>query len=333
MSGATSGRKSWIGIAKETTPGVPVTPSTYIPFNSNTLLGKHEPVGDDEAFGVRDAEFGSSVKGKRFGEGEIGILAESVNVGYLIGGAFGTFGSPSDLGNGVYRHEFTRNNSDTPQTFSITNDRSIDRELYTYAVINQFNLNFADGEAHANATIMSRFPVTTASGTLTLVSGVFFTFRNAQVQLGANLSAAQSAAKTEVENLTFNINNNAEMIYRSAVVDGSRSDPGDVSLIAMGKFEVSGEITLLFENTTQRDNYYNLSKQALVLSLVTDRDIGGGENDKLEIQVPKLRIQERSMETGIDDFFSETLSFIGEYDSVQSMTAKAILTNRKASYG
>jgi len=329
---AVSGRKGWIGIAKEATPGVPVSPSTYIPFNSNTLLGKHEPVGDDEAFGVRDAQYGSSVKGKRFGEGEIGILAESTNIGYLIGGAFGTFGTPSALGDGVYSHEFTRNNSDTPQTFSVTSDRSTDRELYTYAVINQFSLNFADAEAQATATIMSRFPVTTASGTLTLVSGVLFTFRNAQVQLGANITAAESAVKTEVESLTFNINNNAEMIYRSAVVDGSRSDPGDVSLIAMGKFEVSGELTMLFENTTQRDNYSNLSKQALVLNLITDRDIGGGENDKLLIEIPKMRIQERSMETGIDSFFSETLSFVAEYDSTLSRTSRAILTNRKVSY-
>jgi len=320
------GRKGWLGVAKETTAGVPVTPADYIPFVSNTLQGKQESIADTAAYGIRDEQSENSKDGQKHGEGTLEINMDATNVGYFVLAAMGSQSNNSE-GDGVYTHTFSRNNSNTPQTLSLTYDKSVSgsRELFTYATVSSLQLSFStDNEfAQASAEVMSRFPVATSSGTLSTTSGSLLCFKMAEVQFGTDLTAAEAASPTKVTNFSVTINNNSDMRWRSG--------DNDVSFIDVKNFMIEGEVDLFFEDTTERDNYYNNTKQAAIITL-TGNGIGNDMEEFVKIRIAKMRYSDHEIETGIDDLFASTITFTGEYSSSDSKTMDVQLRNRKASY-
>ena len=322
------GRKGWLGVALEATAGVPVTPAAYVPYTENTLQGKHEPIGDTAAYGIRDEQSENSTSGQKRGEGTIAVNLDTKSSPYFLYGAMGTLSTSND-GNGVYTHTFSRNNSNTPKTLSLTFDKSVtsSRELFTYSTLNSFNLSFStDNEfAIGSAEVLSRFPVTTTSGTLATTSGTLLSFKDAEVQLGTSLSDAEGNACTKVDNFSLTVNNNAESQWRSC------SNDGDVDFISVKNHMVEGEMTIYFENVTERDNFYNLTKQAAIITLTGD-GIGGGLSEFVKIRIAKFRYQDNEIETGIDDLLAQTLSFTAEYSSTDSKTVDIQVRNRTATY-
>lgn len=320
------GRKGWVGFAKETTPGVPVTPADYIPFVESTLQGKHEPIADMAAYGIRDEQSENSTVGQKRGEGTFSINMDPVNSGYLFLAAMGSQ-SNNNEGGGVYTHTFSRNNSNVPQTLSITFDKNItsSREIYTYSAVNSLEISYStDNEFGVIAAdIMSKFPVTTTSGTLSTTSGTLLSFKDAQLQFGTNLTDAEGNSQTKIRNFSMTINNNSEQYWR----DGSN----DVDLIAHKNFMIEGEIQLFFEDVTERNNFYNLTKQAAIITL-TGAGIGSGLNEFVKIRIPKFRYSDADIEVGIDDLMGISLSFTAEYSSADSKTIDLQLRNTKASY-
>ena len=320
------GRKGWIGVAKETTAGVPVTPADYIPYVASSLQGKHEPIADVAAYGIRDEQSENSTVGQKHGEGTVELNMDATNVGYFMLAAMGTQANNAE-GGGVITHTFSRNNSNTPQSLSLTFDKSVSssRELFTYATVSTLELSYStDNEfAKCSAEILSKFPVTTTSGTLTTTSGSLLSFKNAQLQLGASLTAAESATPTKVTNFSVTINNNSDMHWR----DGDN----DVSFVDVKNFMVEGEIDLFFENVTERDNYYNLTKRSAIITL-TGNGIGNLMSEFVKVRIAKMSYRDFEVETGIDDLFATTITFTGEYSSTDTKTMDLQLRNRKASY-
>lgn len=323
---ATQGRQGWVGFATETTAGVPVTPADFIPFTESTLQGRHEPIANVAACGIRDEQSEGSREGQKKGEATFSVNMDPTNTGYLIFAAMGAQANNDETG-GVYTHTFSRNNSNVPQTLSVTFDKSVanSREIYTYATVNSLEISYStDNEfAIVSADMMSRFPVTTVSGTHTTTSGTLMSFKDAQLQLGTDLSDAEGSSQTKIRNFSMTINNNSEQYWR----DGNN----DVDFIAHKNFMVEGEIQMFFEDTTERDNFYNLTKQAAIITLTGD-GIGVGLNEFLKIRIPKMRYSNADIEMGIDDLIGITLSFTAEYSSVDSKTVDVQLRNRKASY-
>lgn len=316
------GRLRWVGIAIESSPGVPKTPANYLPFADFPMMEVVEKVGDIQARGVRDAESENSQILKTSGKGTLKMTLDPTYAPYLLKLALGT-STPTSLGSGVYSHAMSRNNSNTPTTASITVDRVVDRQLATYCVVNSLSLSFKDNLAEISADILSRLPITTASGTLTLASGTLYAFNDAVVQLGSTLTAAGNAVQTRVSSFDVKIENDAELVYQS----GS-TDPAAIPVKA---FKVSGSFSLLFESTTQRDAYRALSKQALIVSF-NGNGIGGGFSELVRLRLAKLRTESYSIDSGLDNLVMETVSFIGEYSSGDTETVDAVIQNRLSDY-
>src|SRR5690606_1920025 len=119
---------------KETTPGVPVTPSDYLTtVVSQDLMERAEPIGDIAIKGIRDGQYGS-VLGKVWGEGSFTVNLDERLVGHLFLGLLGTVNS-STVSGSIKDHTFSRNNSNTPQTYSLYVDRVTDRKLFPYTVM------------------------------------------------------------------------------------------------------------------------------------------------------------------------------------------------------
>jgi hypothetical protein len=149
------------------------------------------------------------------------------------------------------------------------------------------------------------------------------TFRNAQFAFGANVSAAQGAANLKTHDLKFNIKNNTEVVHAHGAATPRSINNKD--------FDPSAEFTLYFENTTDRDAYYNQSKQAASLQFIGNQ-IGGGLSEFVKINLYQVSMETLTLETGLDSFYAEKVKLDAEYDTVNSKTMDIQIQNTKALY-
>lgn len=316
------GRKGWIGVALESTPGSPETIDAYVPFTENTLEGKQEPIPNEAAYGVREKTF-DAVEGKKWSEGSIGINCDATNVGYFLVAALGS-NSPSNVAGSVYDHTITRNNSNTPQTMTITQARgSIDKQYYRNVAVKTLEFSVADALVDVKANLLGKFPITTTSGSLTTASGGLFSFADAEFSFGASVGAAGSADNLKPHDMKFTIENNT--------VANFRHGSNEPDTIDHGEFEAMAEGTLYFEGTTQRDNFYNLSKQAASFRM-TGAGIGGGYQEDLEFRMYRTHYEGFELETGLADFYAEKFTVRCDYDNANSKSVDAVLRNTTSAY-
>lgn len=316
------GRKGYIGIGLESTPGAPVAIVDYVPFTSNTLTGKHTPIANEAAYGVRERVF-DAVAGKQWSEGAIGINCDATNVGYFLNMALGT-DTPANVAGSVYDHVFTRNNSNTPKTATIVSARStIDKQYYRNSTAKTLTFTASDALVEANVSLLGKFPITTTSGSLTTASGSVFSFADARFAFGANVAAAGSATNLKPHDFTLTLENNSVATFRHGSTNPDTIDQGE--------FEATAAGTLYFEGTTNRDAFYNNTKQAASWK-VTGPGIGGGYFSSLEVRMYRTFYEGFELETGLANYFAEKFTVRCAYDNANSASVDAVLRNTKASY-
>lgn len=316
------GRKGWIGAALESTPGAPETIDDYIFCMTNTLEGKHEPIPNEAAYGVRERVF-DSVEGKKWSEGELSINCDSKNVGYFLVPALGT-DTPALVSGSVYDHTITRNNSNTPQTLTVTQARgAVDKQYYRSLAIKTLEFSVTDALVEAKASVLGKFPITTTSGSLTTASGSLYSFASTRFAFGATVSAAGSATNLKPHDMKLTLENNSVATFRH----GS-NEPDTIN---HGEFEAMAEGSLYFENTTQRDYFYNLTKQAASLKF-TGVGIGSGLTESLEFRMYRTYYESFELETGLADFYAENFTVRCGYDNANSKSIDAVLRNTKSAY-
>lgn len=319
--GLNIGRKGWVGIGLQSGFQVPATIADYVDFTDNSLHGQVEQLQVDHATSQRD-KLASTVTGKQWSEGDFSMYADSNKIGYFLVSALGTVQTAS-LGGGVYRHTITRNNSNTPQYLTITNDRAVDREIYADICVDELELDIADDIAEAKMKLVGNYPQTTTSGVKTTTSGNVFNFANANFAFSTTISGAQSATNLRPHDFKLTINNNAEAVHAHGY-----NTPRSVNY---KEFEASAEFNLYFENTTDRDAYYNQSKQAASLQLLGN-GIGGGNRESLAFNFYKTSVESFELETGLDDYYAEKVKLACEFDAATQRTIDAVATNRTSIY-
>ena len=327
------GREPYIGVGIETTPGTGVVAKKYLPFVACTLHGKHEPLEDEAAKGVRDKTWGV-VGGKKHGEGNVEIHVDAENAPYLLYPALGSISSDTASGEStVYDHVITRKTTSTPKTLSIVYNDTQDTRKFTYATINTLDLAVSDGLATITAGILSKFP-TTGTASLSITEERILAFKDYTIKFGsgatgtAALAAANSAAATKVRSFSLKINNNAEAIYQSG--DASAQD------VTVSQFEVDGEYTIFYESTTERVFYETLLNgsnpvKAMIITFTGD-SIGNTHSETIKIEIPNFFIKDRGVDTGIAGFITESPSFVATYDPTEAVSIRVTVTNTTSSY-
>lgn len=318
------GRLGYLGLAIEATSGTPEsTPDIFIPFVENDLRGHHEPLLDNSSRTSRVKDY-SSVVGKQWGEGSVTMYLDSNNCGYLLKMGFGTeLRTQKSATPPVHDHLMIPTVSGNGVTSAtLWNSQGVDAEQFAYAAVDTLELEVStDGIATLKAGFMSKLPSTVSAPTLTTVSGTLFTWKDMSARFGSTVTAARSASATKLTNFKLSLANNLTLNYKS----GSASP----DTITTGPVEVTGEYTLFFENATDRDAYYNLTKRSMVVTLA-GAGLGVGYTEQLEIVIKKMHIEDMDMETGLDDLFAITAQFRAEWDQDQAGFVEATLRNGKA---
>jgi len=316
------GRKGWVGVALETTPGVPVPQTDVVPFTENTLMAKHEPIPNEAAYGVREKTF-DAVIGKKWSEGSISINADMDDTGLFLVAALGS-NSPANVAGSVYDHTMTRNNSNTPQTLTINQARgSIDKQYYRNVAVKTLEFSVSDALVEAKASLLGKFPITTTSGSLTTASGGIYSFADSRFAFGSTVSAAGSATNLKPHDFKLTLENNTTAVFRH----GS-AEPDTIN---HGEFEATVEASLYFEGTTQRDDFYALNRNAASWK-VNGGGIGGGYSSSLEVRMYRTYYEDFPLETGLSDFYAVKFKLRCAYDNANSKSVDAVLRNTRSSY-
>jgi hypothetical protein len=313
------GRLGLLGLGIEGTPGTVVPATTTVPFITNSIEGKHEPQKDIAARGSRAQNF-TSVIGKQWGEGDLEVNVDTLNIGFFLKLATGTE-IVNTIQTGVYDHLFyTTVSGNTPLAASIYNYQGVDTQVYASMVIDKMDLTIKDAFMTAKATFKGFFP-TAGSFAATTVSGTLINFDNYKIQLGSSLVAAASASKTAISDFTISINNNAEVIFESGQSTPSR--------VFWKELVVNGEFTQFFETTTQRDNYYNLNKQSMIVT-ASGVALPGSNIESLTIDISKMAYTDVKIDTGLENFFAIKTSFVAEVDVLQGKQYDITLRNYRS---
>lgn len=301
------GRLGYVGLGLESSPGSAAAASVYLPFTDVSIRGHHEALENIASKSSRLMDK-DSVVGKKWSEGDLKIDLDTHNSGYLWKMALGNevlaTGTPNN-------HTFYATYSgNTPKTATIIYGRDTDVEQYTQVACDELKMEVSDGLAEITASVMGAFPTTGATQTPTTTSGTVFSFKDLNVKFGTDLTTAAAASATAVNDLSLTIANNVEVIHRS----GS----SDVSTIRTKGMRVSGSYTLFFDSETDKNAYYNLNKRAMQLSFT------GNANEQLRIRIPRFRLSEGEISTGLDDFFVIKAEFVAE-DFVDATTSTRLI--------
>ena len=311
------GRTGSLGLAIEASPGsANITAAVFIPYTDISLRGHHEPLENISSRASRLMDSDSSL-GRRWSEGDVSMLCDVVNSGYLFKLALGneqlTTGSPDN-------HTFyTTVSGNAPKTATLIQSRGqTDVEQYVYSAVDELTLEVSDGLATLTASFQAKHPVAGTGQTETTTSGTVLGFKDYFVQFGNTLTAAGTAATTPLSEFSITFANNLEVIHRSG------SD--NVSAIRTKGFKCSGSYTLFFDSVTDRDAYYALTKRSMIMTA------SGNVSESLRIRIPEFRLDEAEVSTGLDDFYTVTANFTAE-DDVDSgaRLVDVRLQNEKAS--
>jgi hypothetical protein len=295
-----TGRRGTLGAAVVVTSGNSAQSKVYLPFLENTLQEMHEPIADNSARGVRDTEGNMSVVGKKWGEGNIKMVLDPEQAPILFAGALGT-SSITSLGNGLYRHFFTRKSANEITSINFYVDRGTDKVDFSFAGIDQLDLEFSEDVATLTAQVLSAYP--TVRPTALVETGVYttdtpplYTFKDAKVYLGTNGAASTTLALREC---SISLKNNLEAIYAP--------NDNDIDRIVSKGFECNGSMRLLLEDETYKTAFSSLTKYSL--AIVFNESATTGE---IVIYVPRIRIQGYKQDRPIDDLEEQTIEFIAE---------------------
>lgn len=318
------GRIGYLGLAVEATPGTPESaPDIFIPFTENSMRGHHEPLFDNASRSSRVKDYGS-VAGKRWGEGSVTMYLDSINAGYLLKLAMGqearTLKNTTPPVHDHLMYPTVSGNAATAAT--LWDFKGVDAEQYSFAAIDTCEIEIGtDGIATITGGFMSKAPATVSAPALTTTSGTLYTWKDMNARFGSTVNAARLASATKINDLKLTIANNLSLNYKSG------SNQPDT--ITYGPVEVVGEFSLFFENVTDRDAYYNLTKRSMVVTL-TGASLGSGFGEQIEIVLKKITLEDIDMETGLDDLFAIKCNFRAEWDQDQAGYAEVTVRNGKA---
>jgi hypothetical protein len=317
------GRQGFLGLGIESTPGTSVAATTTVPFVANTIKGKHEIQKDIAARASRAQNY-TSVTGKQWGEGDVTVNIDTLNSGFLLKLATGTEIVNTISAPNVYDHIFyTTISGNTPLTATLYNYQGVDTQQFASMAVDKLTLEVKDSLMTGKVGFKGFFP-TNGSYTATTVSGTLLNFNDYQIQLGSTLIAAGASSKISISDFMLSIDNNAEVIFESGQARASR--------VAWKELKVTGSFTRFFETTTDRDNYYNLNKQSLVVTC-SGNALGTSSTESLTINLAKLAYTDSEVTTGLEDFYAIKTTFDAEVDVIQGKQYDIVLRNfRSTSY-
>jgi hypothetical protein len=318
-----------IGLEGSGGRGVLVDPQAFVPGRTPTgvmLEVKKALLKETRASGV--ASQGSEVVAKQV-VGNLEFNLKSETIGYLLKSLLGKLTTTTSEGT-AKKHLFELAVCD-PQfpTLSLALSQCGAFQDYGYNGVLVKSLEIktpVDDLVNATAEFVGM-----DEAEQTAVSVAFedtdYSFRpgDVSIKIADDVAGLSSAVAVDAREFSILINNNA----RSQFALGSVAPTDSIA----GLLDVSGELTLDYENSDYHDIYVAGSYKAVQIIMErADITIGTTKHPKLTITLPKVSIEKNEQDRPLDDLVKDKLSFVAHYDTDEAQAIKVELINEIAEY-
>jgi hypothetical protein len=249
-------KKTFLGLALETTPGTAITtPVRYIPCKS-TIKAERKPEYTDDDRNSRDANFtvtygtrkgGVDVKGNWYNDACATLL-------YALMGGYAVSQPDATHVPTVYKHTFSM--ADVPPTYTLVKSYATETYYASYSALEKFSLKFsADKTLEYDASFTTRFPLTT-----TQPSPAFTTLQAFPGYAGTFTLTTLGASTTDIIDFDIAVEQKID-----TWTPGSGT-PDYVSLY-FGERKVTGGFTARFDVNTLAANWRNTTDDSLTFDI------------------------------------------------------------------
>lgn len=311
---------SQISLAKETTIGTAVTPTTSLAvLPSDGIVIKEEAVGV-EGINTAPAKNKEFIQGPREYEGSFEMNAYPLGIGYIFASALGAVSSSAASGETiVYDHAFTESVTKTAMT--LEQKIGTITERFAGFIASKFGITLSVGEPIKftfDGKALSKASATAITASYE-TSKVFDWTDIQSITLGG------TDIKASLSELSLEYNNNLKTTHSLA---GS-SDPTNQYIEPS---EVTGSLTayLTSDILSLKSVFEAKTQQELIITIKADETIGVAENNTLVITVPKVVLNTYTYP--IDTGYVEVSSDLVARQDPTNGLIKVDLTNLQASY-
>jgi len=317
-----TGRRSDIGISKETTRGTTAASVDYwLPYAAYSFSEKVAKIRDDTGIGVLETPSGADLV-KRWTEGDIEFNIRDTSVGLILLSLFGTEDFDADTPQSdVGTHTFTVELGNQHQSLTVWKKNPVETLAAGNVIISNFALN-AVLDQYVRVTVgLIGGIFGNDTDTVAYVAEDKFRPQDVAIKIAATESELSGAnALTTVRSLSLSVNKNTEDYQGLGDVD-----PVD---FVNRNIEVSGSFEIAFENDTYKD--YTLLNQLRAISIKltnADATIGASTNPSLEIILDQVDFDSFDIDEANENVAVLTANFIAHYSQDNSRMIRAILIN------
>lgn len=309
------GSLSAVGIAKETTFGTPVTPTSFVPFTDVTLESDPGLFFPQVVMGIRDVNV-FALYGEYKHAGDVSAPFFPTNGLELFVAAIGS-DTVTSAGGGKYLHTIAAANS--------LNSMTVEKNIGGYqslqfagSKVGKYNVKASAGdnavEFTASLVSKSATVLDTPSSPISVVNESPFVFAEAELSVFGNTNLIQ------VTSVSIDIENGLKPTY---TFNGSH----DLQFLTPLTRKVTGQIQVVFDSLDDTDwGYYTKLMNGTQGSLNVSFTHPSGQ--AMTITLPQINLSKYADDIKMDNVVMSTLDFEASYDlATATASIGATVTN------
>lgn len=321
------GRKTAVGLAKETTRGTAVSPEHWLRLTDFDFDDQNEVIARTGRQALIEQNYGGDVI-KKWAEGSLQGNITSDGFGLILLQMLGSASTSTnaDPSGNVYDHTFSVDNSNTHQSLTVTlDDPEVGDKQYTNVIGSSLEIAAAqDAYATFNAGMMGNAE-TDGTESPSFSTEQFFRPQDISFKHASDKSSLGGASKVDVRSVTVNIEKNPEGIWNL----GSQS----ATEFYNKAFAITLDLELIHQDDTFRDYFMGGDSRALQVDMTNQsQTIGDSANPSLTLEFAEAQLTDWSRSLPSDDLSTETMTWRIDYNSSNSEMIDAVLTNTTTSY-
>lgn len=324
------GRRQSLGIGNEgtATRGTPVAAAYWLNVMSFTFADKPVRALSEGSYGgIWAGDQAPLVLNNAEGEFEFEVGDKSF--GLILNALFGTKAVSGPTDTAAYTHTFTLLNTNQHPSMTLRTIDPIGDLLFKMTMINTFSMEITkDKIVSAKVGFISKASAGSSGNTASYVAEKKFVGRNLVFKIADVVGNLAAADKVNLQSLTLNIEKNAEAMSTLGTVQ-----PED---IVNKRFNITGEITLNYEDRTWLSYVTAGGYKAIRIQLVHDDVITGASTTKytFTLDLSKCTLEGWEPNLSMDDVTTQKLSFTALYDAgvLNNVVNSCTLINGVASY-
>lgn len=303
------GRRINLGLGKESTRGVGVAPSFWLPKISFGFDDKATVIRSGASAGNIGAGPESSHVVEQFAEGDFEGEIRDVSFGVLLSALFGAAPS-SAVFSGAYKHTYTLTNSNEHASLSIGVDDPIGDLLFELAMINSLKITVLPGDLVK--FVCNFVSKRSADSTLTpaYTSENKFIGKHLNFKVAADSGSLDAAALIGLKRLELNFQKN---VVRDNA--GGTIQPVDINNLS---FNIFGSFELNYEDRVYRNYMLNGTNRALRIDVVNNDVTIGTTNPAFRIDLGVVDFEAWEPIKDNDELARQTINFNALWDLTNS---------------